>query len=141
MFRQLQKLTSLVLIFFPLALQAGTELTFCYDPYPPYTLGKEGEAEGGTKVALLNAVVQRIKGLDAKVEILPWKRCQAMAGSGDVDGILPLFQTKNALPTLRSAMPPSSKGTASGFCRSGFRMACLERAAILLRWQGFAWVC
>lgn len=71
---------------------AETNLTFCYDPYPPYTLGTEGEPSGGLKVNLLQAVVDRIDGLTADVVLLPWKRCQAEAKNGSVDGILPLFK-------------------------------------------------
>ncbi len=71
---------------------ADAHLTFCYDPYPPYTLGAEGEPEGGLKVKLLRAVVNQIDGLTADVVLLPWKRCQAEARNGAVDGILPLFK-------------------------------------------------
>jgi len=75
------------------SLRAET-LRFCYDPYPPYTLGTEGIAEGGLKVALLDAVMDRIEGVSATVTLLPWKRCQCQTRAGSFDGILPLF--KNA---------------------------------------------
>lgn len=71
---------------------AQSDLVFCYDPYPPYTLGQEGPAIHGLKVELLNAVTERIDGVSARVELMPWKRCQAQARSGQVDGILPLFR-------------------------------------------------
>jgi polar amino acid transport system substrate-binding protein len=77
----------------PFLAAADTKLTFCYDPYPPYTFGAEGVADGGLKVALLDAVVDQIEGLTAEVILLPWKRCQAQARSGEVDGILPLFES------------------------------------------------
>lgn len=66
-------------------------LSFCYDPYPPYTFGDEGPPTGGTKVRLLEAVTERIDGLTTTVELLPWQRCQIMVQSGQIDGILPLF--------------------------------------------------
>ncbi|MEM7598902.1 MAG: transporter substrate-binding domain-containing protein [Pseudomonadota bacterium] len=66
-------------------------LSFCYDPYPPYTLGEEGPATGGMKVALLDAVMAQIDGVSATVTLLPWKRCQAVVRAGEMDGILPLF--------------------------------------------------
>ncbi|MEP5731936.1 MAG: transporter substrate-binding domain-containing protein [Sulfitobacter sp.] len=72
------------------AVQAES-LSFCYDPYPPYTLGTEGTPSGGLKVQLLDAVVSQIDGLTATVTILPWKRCQAEVRAGNIDGILPLF--------------------------------------------------
>lgn len=67
-------------------------LKFCYDPYPPYTLGTAGTPEGGLKVNLLKAVVDKINSLDASVTLMPWKRCQVEARLGNVDGILPLFK-------------------------------------------------
>lgn len=66
-------------------------LSFCYDPYPPYTLGETGAPTGGLKVALLEEVVAGIEGLSATVELLPWRRCQAEVREGRLDGILPLF--------------------------------------------------
>ena len=66
-------------------------LRFCYDPYPPYTLGVVGNAQGGLKAKLLEEVVARIEGVTATVELLPWRRCQEEARVGRMDGILPAF--------------------------------------------------
>ncbi len=77
----------------PVTSLAETRLVFCYDPYPPYTFGSEGTPEGGLKVKLLDAVMEQIEGLSADVVLLPWKRCQAQAKAGEVDGILPLFES------------------------------------------------
>ena len=78
--------------FFGLVLTSqaahAENLSFCYDPYPPYTLGEEGPATGGMKVALLDAVMAQIDGVSATVTLLPWKRCQAVVRSGEMDGIL-----------------------------------------------------
>lgn len=73
--------------------QAETVLRFCYDPYPPYTLGTGGIPSGGLKVELLDAVTERIDGVRAVVVLLPWQRCQAQAEAGESDGILPLFKS------------------------------------------------
>ncbi|KIC18820.1 substrate-binding periplasmic protein [Leisingera sp. ANG-Vp] len=73
------------------------ELNFCYDPYPPYTIGTYGPASNGLKVELLDAVTSRIENLTATVTILPWKRCQQEARNGAVDGILPLFPNPERL--------------------------------------------
>ncbi|UWQ34461.1 transporter substrate-binding domain-containing protein [Leisingera sp. M527] len=73
--------------------RADSVLTFCYDPYPPYTLGSGGIPDGGLKVKLLEAVTDRIDGLRAVVVLLPWQRCLAQAESGEADGILPLFKS------------------------------------------------
>jgi len=73
------------------AAPAQVHLTFCYDPYPPYTFGTQGAPTGGLKVTLLEAVVARMDGVTADVVLLPWARCQEQARAGAVDGILPLF--------------------------------------------------
>lgn len=80
-------------------------LTFCYDPYPPYTFGASGTPSGGIKVRLLEAVVSKIDGLDATVILLPWKRCQAEVRSGKIDGILPLFKNDERLTYLSFSEP------------------------------------
>lgn len=74
------------------AARAETHLTFCYDPYPPFTFGTEGEPLGGLHVRLLDAVAEQIDGVTASVVLLPWKRCQAETKAGRFDGILPLLQ-------------------------------------------------
>ena len=67
-------------------------LTFCYDPYPPYTLGTEGAPSGGIKVDILEAIAERLDGVTVEITLLPWQRCQAQTEAGVYDGILPLFQ-------------------------------------------------
>ncbi|MEL6648203.1 MAG: transporter substrate-binding domain-containing protein [Pseudomonadota bacterium] len=79
-------------LFFTVGAAQSESLAFCYDPYPPYTLGQEGPAQGGVKVALLDAVMEQIDGVSATVTLLPWKRCQAVVRAGEMDGILPLFR-------------------------------------------------
>ncbi|MEL7092091.1 MAG: transporter substrate-binding domain-containing protein [Pseudomonadota bacterium] len=88
----------LLVTFVPLLLFAGgvradTMLTFCYDPYPPYTLGTGDTPDGGIAVEMLDAVTSRIDGVSAEVILLPWKRCQEAARAGRVDGILPLSKS------------------------------------------------
>ncbi|WP_084299657.1 substrate-binding periplasmic protein [Leisingera caerulea] len=78
---------------FAAAARAETVLTFCYDPYPPYTMGTGSIPSGGLKVQLLDAVTERIGGLSAVTVLLPWQRCLAQAKSGEANGILPLFKS------------------------------------------------
>ncbi|MEO0912298.1 MAG: transporter substrate-binding domain-containing protein [Pseudomonadota bacterium] len=80
-----------MLALFATTSAEARNLSFCYDPYPPYTLGEEGRPSGGSKVRLLEAVIERIDGVTATVELLPWKRCQELVKTGQLDGILPLF--------------------------------------------------
>jgi polar amino acid transport system substrate-binding protein len=82
----------LVLLFLSFNTHAQKTFTFCYDPYPPYTLGKSGTPTGGLKVQLINAVFNEIDEAQAEVILLPWKQCQNQAKLGNIDGILPLFK-------------------------------------------------
>ncbi|MEL7463931.1 MAG: transporter substrate-binding domain-containing protein [Pseudomonadota bacterium] len=82
-----------LLLPFRLAAAEEEELVFCYDPYPPYTFeAVEGAEPGGLKAEMLQAVVDRIEGVSARLILLPWARCQAEAKSGAVDGVLPLYR-------------------------------------------------
>ena len=74
-------------VLFPSVCQA--QLTFCYDPYPPYTL----DEKTGIKVAIVQRVMQEAGLPPATVLILPWARCQLEVEMGRVDGILPLYKT------------------------------------------------
>ena len=81
-------------VVLPLCAIAEETLRFCYDPYPPYSFGAEGPAEGGLNVALLQRVVSHIDEISATVTLMPWQRCQLEAQSGDFDGILPLLRNE-----------------------------------------------
>lgn len=78
----------------PLCAFAEETLRFCYDPYPPYSFGSEGPAEGGLNVDLLHRVASQIEDVSVSVTLLPWRRCQLEAQSGEFDGILPLFRNE-----------------------------------------------
>ena len=82
-----------LLTVWPLSAWADTRLRFCYDHYPPYAFGSEDQPSSGLKVRLLQEIVAQIDGVSADVTIMPWKRCQAAARTGEVDGILPLFKS------------------------------------------------
>ena len=91
---------------------ASTHLTFCYDPYPPYTLGTEGAPTGGIKVELLEAVVARIDSVSADIVLMPWKRCQEEVRRGSVDGILPLFSNTDRAAYMAFTDPVFSQSSA-----------------------------
>lgn len=89
----LQLATALAAGLLVTGAQAQTSVKFCYDPYPPYTFGQTGAAPtGGSALRLLEEIFAGIKGVEASVILLPWKRCQQMARLGQVDGILPLIK-------------------------------------------------
>lgn len=104
--KQLWQLALLVPLLIARPVQATEHLSFCYDPYPPYAMGTEGPPTGGLKVELLSAVMDRTDGLTADVVLMPWRRCQEAARTGDVDGILPLFRS-----TERDAFLAFTDGT------------------------------
>ena len=89
---KLSFIPTLVIVLLSLSASAQNHFTFCYDPYPPYTLGESGTPSGGLKVQVLDAVFQEIATAQAQVLLLPWKQCQKQAKLGNVDGILPLFK-------------------------------------------------
>ena len=76
----------------PIVVSAKNTFTFCYDPYPPYTLGQTGTPTGGLKVQLIDAVFNKMDGVQVEVVLLPWKQCQLQTKLGNIDGILPLFK-------------------------------------------------
>lgn len=87
-----KKLLVACLFCMPLMSLADRHYSFCYDPYPPFTLGQSGTPEGGLKVELLSVIFDRLDGVSADVTLLPWKQCQFQARVGQFDGILPLFK-------------------------------------------------
>lgn len=89
---RLPSLFAIFCILLPITVHAQTTFTFCYDPYPPYTLGESGTPTGGLKVQLINAVFKKIDEAQAEVILLPWKQCQNQTRLGNIDGILPLFK-------------------------------------------------
>lgn len=69
-------------------------VSFCEDPWPPYTQGEIGQApERGYAVDFLNEISRRLD-IDISLILLPWKRCLLLAEKGDVDGVMLL--TKNS---------------------------------------------
>jgi polar amino acid transport system substrate-binding protein len=69
--------------------------------------------EGGFKVTLLDEVMDRIEGVTATVDLMPWKRCQLEVREGNLDGILPLFPSEERSAYLVFSSPTFDQ--ASGF--------------------------
>ena len=99
----------------------GQNLSFCYDPYPPYTIGSSGTPSGGLKVSLLRAVVKRIEGVDATVTLMPWKRCQSETAAGQFDGILPLFVSDERKSYLAFSEPTFDQGASFLYSRNAHK--------------------
>jgi polar amino acid transport system substrate-binding protein len=72
---------------------AEKNYTFCYDTYPPYTIGTEGlSTVKGIKSEIVMAIAHA-KGFKANVLLMPWARCQEEVKKGRIDSVLPLFKT------------------------------------------------
>jgi polar amino acid transport system substrate-binding protein len=90
-------LASFAALFFLVAsASAGepTQLRFCEDPWPPYTLGEiDSVPETGIAVELFEELGERLD-IDFQLKLLPWKRCLFWAETGDYDGIMLLTRNE-----------------------------------------------
>lgn len=86
--------TSALLVMSTASAKETKSISFCEDPWPPYTYGAHGEVpEKGYAVDFLNEVSKRID-VKFSMTLLPWKRCLLMAKNGSIDGVMLL--TKNS---------------------------------------------
>lgn len=72
---------------------AGNGPLMIEDPWPPYTVGKFGEAPEGIAVEVNREIFRRI-GVEPRLALYPWKRVLKMAEVGNADGIMLLMKTK-----------------------------------------------
>ena len=107
-------------LFAEQAMSADEHLSFCYDPYPPYTLGEAGETKSGLKVRLLEEVVEHVPGITASVTLLPWQRCQLQVRAGALDGILPLFPNADRAEYLDFSTDALAQRSSFWFSRERF---------------------
>ncbi len=78
----------------PVYSQEIRQVTFVSDPWPPFTIGKEGgHAQGGISIELCRAIFSR---LDLKLtsKLLPWKRALMYLKTGEADLTFPLIRNK-----------------------------------------------
>jgi len=70
------------------------QVTFVSDPWPPFTIGKEGgPAQGGMSIELCREIFHRL-GLNFTSQLLPWKRTMAYLKTGEADLTFPLVQNQ-----------------------------------------------
>lgn len=68
---------------------AQTKISLCEDPWPPYTIGKMGEAPaGGIAVQINQALYERIPEIELTMILMPWKRCLKEVERGTKDGFI-----------------------------------------------------
>ena len=78
----------------PVYSQEIRQVTFVSDPWPPFTIGKEGgQAQGGISIELCRAIFSR---LDSKFisQLFPWKRTLMYLKTGEADLTFPLVRNK-----------------------------------------------
>ena len=70
----------------PTVKAAPEAVSFCFNDWPPYSVMKDGEAEGITVETLREAADRA--GFAATFRELPWKRCLQMVEAGQVDAVM-----------------------------------------------------
>jgi len=70
----------------PMANAEPENVDFCFNDWPPYSVMKDGTADGIT-VDILREAARRV-GLAATFRELPWKRCLQMVEAGRVDAVM-----------------------------------------------------
>lgn len=91
----------------PAITWAQSTVVFCDSNNPPYSFGAEdgGKAQGGRVVELVDAIFDRIEGVEVEVRSLPWARCLQEARRGKVDGVLKLLYSEERAEFLRFTDP------------------------------------
>ncbi len=80
-----------LLVGAPPAQAEPPKLHFGTEPFPPYVVERQGRPTGPL-VDVLRAACERL-GWHCEVSLLPWRRAQADAEAGRLDGLFPLLQT------------------------------------------------
>ena len=69
------------------------KITLSEDPFPPYTLGVEGEAPGGgIAVDIISEIFRRLN-IGTDMRLYPWNRCLAQMKAGRRDGLMMVIRT------------------------------------------------
>lgn len=78
----------------PVFSQEIRQVTFVSDPWPPFTIGKEGgPAQGGISIEICREIFSRL-GLNFASRLLPWKRAMVYLKTGEADLTFPLIQNQ-----------------------------------------------
>ena len=67
------------------------ELTFCFGNFKPFEYSDGNEVKG-MNVEILEAVARSLE-ITINWKVYPWARCQYLAKTGDVDGLMSLYRT------------------------------------------------
>jgi polar amino acid transport system substrate-binding protein len=82
-------------LLFSNAVFADKTLVFPTDPWPPFMLGKEGDkSTEGVGTELMQAIFERIDGMDITNPLVPWKRALHSVEQGKADAIPLLYKTE-----------------------------------------------
>ena len=70
------------------------QVVFTSDPWPPFTIGREGEAaQGGISIALCKEIASRL-GLEFSSTLHPWLRAMAYLKTGEADLTFPIIRNE-----------------------------------------------
>ena len=84
----------LMILCHPVSSQQIREVTFVSDPWPPFTIGKEGgPAQGGIGIEICREICSRL-GLNFTSQLFPWKRAMLYLKNGKADLTFPLIQNQ-----------------------------------------------
>ncbi|MDM8551908.1 transporter substrate-binding domain-containing protein [Desulfobacterales bacterium HSG2] len=87
----IKTLTVIILLALPVSSQAG-KLLFVSSEWPPYVFAEKGQATG-IDVEIVREVCKR-SGIDAEIQLFPWKRAVFMVKRGDAAGLFSAKRTK-----------------------------------------------
>ncbi len=75
------------------SVRAQQVVTLTGDPWPPYVVGElGGNASGGMGIELLEAIFDRLDGVEVRFLLIPWKRALREVEKGTMDGIFMLLK-------------------------------------------------
>lgn len=90
-------------------------LVIVADPWPPYTIEKDGMISG-TDVEIIEAIFSQLE-IPITVKIMPWARCLALVKNKQADAILDASISAERKTFLHFPTEPVSQGTTVFFVR------------------------
>lgn len=111
----LSGLLLLILLSLSATTLAKEPLIIVSDPWPPYTIEKDGMISG-TDVEIIKAVFLQLE-IPITIQMMPWARCLAMVKNKQADAILDASISTEREAFLHFPAEPVSQGTTVFFVR------------------------
>lgn len=88
----------IISMVFTISATIAKTITFCNDPFPPYTTGEEGNAPtGGIATEAINAIFSEIEDVEVSMTLLPWKRCLVYVQTGKIDAVMSILKNEERM--------------------------------------------